>query len=106
MKIYRSKDTGALFYAEMPSANTSLEFIHEAALYDIYLFKQSGYDPCLANDWKGPFYNFRQNSTNIIISEKQYLLLPADEQIRIKYGKGAFLKVFNHTFEKEYEPLD
>lgn len=106
MKIYRSKETGATFYAEMPSANTSLDFIHEAALYDIFIFKFSSFDPYTVDRWNEPFYYFKQNITDVKITERCYLLLPTDPSIRKTYGKGAFLTCFDNFFTEKYEPID
>lgn len=107
MKIYLSKETGALFYAEMPSAFTSVEFLHEAASYDIFLFKLSHFDPYFSDRWKEPFYYyFKQNITDIKIVESEYLLLPADERVREKYGKGTFIICHECFFREKYEQLD
>lgn len=104
MQIYRSKETGATFYAETPSANTSLEFIHEAALYDLFLFRESSFDPYTVDRWNEPFYYFKQNITDIKIPQDTYLLLPADLSIRVKYGKGVFSTCYM-DFKVKYEPV-
>lgn len=105
MQVYRSKETGATFYAETPT-DASLEFLKEAEKYSLFLFRISHVDIYGDKEWTKPYVYFANEGYTPICSPEEYLLLPTDPAILKKYGKGVFRTSFNNFFKEQYEPVN
>lgn len=99
MQVYRSKKTGATFYAATPN-NASPEFCNMAEKYGILLYQVSNFRN---GKWDTGLKYFGKTFDEPFAFENNYLLLPTDLSIKEKYGNGVWQIVFASDFNSQFE---